>query len=30
MSETKTAGQKLKEKLFMNDKNGWEEATDAE
>ncbi len=30
MSETKTAGQKLKEKLFMNDKNGWEEATEAE
>ena len=30
MSETKTAGQKLKEKLFINDKNGWKEATEAE
>lgn len=30
MSEVKTAGQKLKEKLFVNDKNGWEEATENE
>lgn len=30
MSETKTIGQELKDKLFCNDKNGWEEATEAE
>ena len=30
MAETKTAGQKLKDKLFCNDKNGWEEATETE
>ena len=27
MAETKTAGQKLKEKLLVNDKNGWEETS---
>jgi len=30
MAETKTEGQKLKEKLFMDDKNGWEELSEAE
>ena len=30
MAETKSAGQKLKDKLFVNDKNGWEELTEAE
>ena len=30
MAETKTEGQKLKEKLFMEDKNGWEELSEAE
>lgn len=30
MAEAKSAGQKLKDKLFMNDKNGWEELSEAE
>ena len=30
MAETKTVGQKLKDKLLCNDKNGWEEATETE
>ena len=30
MAETKSAGQKLKDKLFMNDKNGWEELSETE
>ena len=28
MAETKTVGQKLKEQLLMNDKNGWEETSE--
>ena len=30
MAETKTAGQKLKDELLMNDKNGWEELSEKE
>ena len=30
MAETKTVGQKLKDKFLCNDKNGWEEATETE
>ncbi len=30
MAETKSAGEKLKEKLFVNDKNGWEGSSEAE
>ena len=30
MADTKTVGQKLKEKLLMNDKNGWEETSEKE
>ena len=30
MAETKTAGQKLKDELLMNDKNGWEGMSDNE
>ena len=30
MAETKTAGQKLKEELLMNDKNGWNETSEKE
>lgn len=30
MSDVKTAGQKLKDAILMNDKNGWTESTEAE
>ena len=30
MADVKSAGQKLKDKLFMNDKNGWEELSESE
>ncbi len=30
MAETKSAGQKLKEELLLNDKNGWLESTESE
>lgn len=30
MAEAKSSGQKLKDKLFMNDKNGWEESSESE